>query len=134
MSSIVIGDHRKISINSKPTQKHPLHHIANETSKQSKNLGHPPPPRIINSSSSSAIQKSVSATQVKDQKRPVKTENYKLKMPQFIVPEPVKFNQEELVSFISSGECLKHDFNQSHFNDLMYELKSSVVEKKYKLC
>lgn len=112
MSSIVIGEHRKININSKPTPKQPLPHITYNTSKQANNVGHPPP-RIFTSTSSS-VKKSASATEVKDQKRPAKTEDYKLKMPQFIVPEPVKFNQEELVSFVSYGEFSRQDFNLSH--------------------
>lgn len=94
----MVGDHRKVIVSSKPTPKQPLHHIA-YTSK------HPPLSHIIKSASSSAIQKSSSSSEVKDQKRPVKTEDYKCKLPQFILPEPVKFNQEELVSFVSCGEC-----------------------------
>lgn len=30
---------------------------------------------------------------------------YKLALPHFISPDPVKFNQEELMTFVSDGEC-----------------------------
>lgn len=115
--NIVIGDTHMMTMSSQSSPKHPPqpHQNALDTSNQSSNdLGYVSS-TLIATSTSPATQESNETTHddAECQKLALVTKriaNFDFcnpKLPQFNAPDPVKFNQEELITFVSDGECKK---------------------------
>lgn len=141
--SIIIGDGHMMMINSQssPKQQQQQHNNAADTSNLSaSDMGYLSSSLITNSTSP-ATQKSSSSSsllpneeananeQTPDESegrthpmeitRIVILDDYKLALPKFVSPEPVKYNQEELVSFVSDGKfhaCPSLSFFQLSFS------------------
>lgn len=121
--NIVIGDALIMSMSSQSSPKQPHHNALDVSNQSSNDMGYLSSSLITNSTSP-ATQKSTSSMpndehidptsdeseshrNLIDMKRNTQLDDYKLVLPMFVLPEPAKFNHEELVSFVSDGE-LKH--------------------------
>lgn len=102
MPPIIIGDNHIVMLNH--------HHKVLDSSTQSSDIGYMSSSLITSTGSPPAIQNDDESEEqtleVADIKRIVKLDGYQLLLPHFISPEPIKFNHEELVSFVNE-EWLK---------------------------
>lgn len=82
------------------------HHNVLETSNQSSNDVGYMSSSLINTGDAiqQADEQEVSSMEVAEIKRIVELDGYQLVLPHFISPEPIKFNHEELVSFVKEGK------------------------------
>lgn len=115
--SIVIGDSAIMAIKSQSSPKQQLNTL-DSSNQSSSDMGylsssltnHLTSPETLKSISMTASTNEQNSTSVELEKqrnylkRTGKFDDCKLVLPQFVLPEPVKFNQEELVLFVSDGK------------------------------
>lgn len=93
---------------SPPQQQQPLPQLDSSNQSSNNDMGYLSSSLITNINLSPASKSENSIDDVIDCRKSSALKiaiEYKLVLPHFISPEPVKFNQEELTSFISDGEC-----------------------------
>lgn len=116
--SIIIGDHHVLAMSSQSSPKQQLS-VLDFSGQLPDDLGYLSSSIITINSTSPATQKSMSSMPTDDaddpkhdnsdhQRSPMEVKRNaklddKLVMPKYILPQPVKFNQDELVSFVSDG-------------------------------
>lgn len=126
--SIIIGDHHVLAMSSQSSPKQQQLNVLDFSGQSPNDLGYLSSSLITVNSTSPATQKSMSSMPTDDADDPIPDDSdhqrspmemkriAKFVMPKYILPQPVKFNQDELVSFVSDGEFLFHSKKKYKLN------------------